>query len=50
MESKHILGIDVGATGTKGAIVELETGELVTERLKLPTPKPATPATPPAWR
>jgi polyphosphate glucokinase len=36
---KEILGIDVGATGTKGAIVDTKKGELITERFKLPTPK-----------
>jgi polyphosphate glucokinase len=41
---KKILGIDVGATGIKGAIVDIETGKLITERLKIKTPKPATPA------
>jgi len=40
---KEILGIDVGATGIKGAIVDIEKGELITERIKYPTPKPATP-------
>ena len=36
---KNVLGIDVGATGIKGAIVNLETGELVGERHKIPTPE-----------
>jgi len=40
---KEILGIDVGATGIKGAIVDIDKGELITERIKYPTPKPATP-------
>ena len=40
---KNILGIDVGASGIKGAVVDLEKGELLTERIKLSTPKPATP-------
>ncbi len=40
---QHILGIDVGATGIKGAIVDLSTGRLLTERLRVPTPQPATP-------
>ncbi|MEM9545800.1 MAG: ROK family protein [Bacteroidota bacterium] len=40
---ERILGIDVGATGIKGAVVNLEKGELTTERIKYPTPKPATP-------
>lgn len=39
----EVLGIDVGGTGIKGAIVNTETGELVTERHRIPTPKPATP-------
>ena len=38
-----ILGIDVGATGIKGAIVDPRSGELLTERIKIKTPKPATP-------
>jgi polyphosphate glucokinase len=38
----EILGIDVGGTGIKGAIVDVKTGELVTERYRLLTPKPAT--------
>jgi len=40
---KEILGIDVGATGIKGAIVNIEQGKLITDRIKYPTPKPATP-------
>jgi len=40
---KEILGIDVGATGIKGAIVDIEEGKLITDRIKYPTPKPATP-------
>ncbi len=37
------LGIDIGGSGIKGAIVDIETGELVTERHRIPTPRPATP-------
>ncbi len=40
---KKSLGIDVGATGIKGAIIDLTKGELITDRIKYPTPKPATP-------
>jgi polyphosphate glucokinase len=40
---KKVLGIDVGATGIKGAMVDVKKGELITERVKYPTPKPATP-------
>lgn len=43
MITEGILGIDVGATGIKGAIVDPKTGELLTERIKIKTPKPATP-------
>jgi polyphosphate glucokinase len=38
------LGIDIGGSGIKGAVVELATGELVTDRVRMPTPQPATPA------
>ena len=39
----EVLGIDIGGSGIKGAIVNTETGELVTERFRIPTPRPATP-------
>lgn len=39
----HVLGIDIGGTGVKGAPVNLATGELAADRLKIKTPKPATP-------
>ena len=35
----EILGIDVGGSGIKGAIVNMETGEMITERFRIPTPK-----------
>jgi polyphosphate glucokinase len=38
-----ILGIDIGGTGIKGALVNTQTGELTTERHRIPTPRPATP-------
>ncbi|OBI88612.1 polyphosphate glucokinase [Mycobacterium asiaticum] len=37
-------GIDVGGSGIKGAIVDLDTGQLIGDRIKLLTPQPATPA------
>ncbi len=40
----EILGIDIGGTGIKGAIVNTEKGELVTERFRIPTPKPSLPS------
>lgn len=39
----QILGIDVGGTGIKVAVVETETGELTSERVRIETPRPATP-------
>ncbi|MBA4607509.1 MULTISPECIES: polyphosphate--glucose phosphotransferase [Aeromicrobium] len=36
-------GIDIGGTGTKGAPVDLDSGSLVGERFRIPTPQPATP-------
>lgn len=37
------LGIDIGGTGIKGALVNTASGELLTERYRLLTPQPATP-------
>ena len=37
------LGIDIGGTGIKGAIVNTTTGERITERVRIKTPQPATP-------
>ena len=37
------LGIDIGGTGVKAAVVNTETGEMVSEKHRLLTPKPATP-------
>jgi polyphosphate glucokinase len=39
----EILGIDVGGSGIKGAIINVETGKLISERYRILTPKPATP-------
>ena len=36
-------GLDIGGSGIKGAPVDLDTGELTDERVKIDTPKPATP-------
>jgi len=38
-----VLGIDIGGSGIKGAPVDLETGELVSPRYRIPTPNPAKP-------
>lgn len=37
-------GIDIGGSGIKGAPVDLRTGEFVADRVRIPTPQPATPA------
>lgn len=39
----HILGVDIGGTGIKAAVVETQTGELISEHKRIPTPQPATP-------
>lgn len=39
----EVLGIDIGGTGIKGAVVELATGQLASERFRVDTPQPATP-------
>jgi len=38
-----IIGIDVGGSGIKGALVDLDTGEFTSERLRIPTPKKSNP-------
>jgi polyphosphate glucokinase len=39
-----VLGIDIGGSGIKGAIIDVETGEFMTERHRIPTPEEAKPA------
>ncbi|MGW7048422.1 polyphosphate--glucose phosphotransferase [Streptomyces avermitilis] len=39
----QIFGVDIGGSGTKGAPVDLDRGELTEERFKVLTPHPATP-------
>ncbi|KAA3610177.1 MAG: ROK family protein [Calditrichaeota bacterium] len=39
----QILGVDIGGSGIKGAIVDTKSGQLLAERHRIPTPKPATP-------
>lgn len=43
MKLEKILGIDIGGSGVKGAIVDTKKGKLLTERYRIPTPQPATP-------
>ena len=35
----EVLGIDIGGSGMKGALVDVETGEMTTERFRIPTPE-----------
>lgn len=39
----EVLGIDIGGSGIKAAIVDISKGELVSERLRIPTPQPSLP-------
>ena len=39
----RVLGIDIGGTGIKAAPVDVAAGRPVADRVKLPTPRPATP-------
>jgi polyphosphate glucokinase len=38
-----LLGIDIGGSGVKGALVDTKKGKLITDRLRIPTPQPAKP-------
>jgi len=38
------IGVDVGGSGIKAAAVDLDTGELVSQRHRVPTPQPSAPA------
>ncbi len=39
----EILGVDIGGSGVKAAVVDTARGELLSERLRRPTPQPAEP-------
>ena len=39
----HILGIDIGGSGIKGAPVDIQHGQLLRDRLRHDTPQPSTP-------
>ena len=41
--AKRAIGIDIGGTGIKAAVVDTKAGELVTERLRVATPEGAEP-------
>lgn len=40
----QVLGLDVGGSGIKGALVDTQAGTMLTERHRISTPHPATPA------
>lgn len=40
---RNVIGIDVGGSGIKGAPVDLGAGAFAAERIRIPTPQPATP-------
>ena len=42
-QDMHILGIDIGGSGIKGAPVNIADGTLAAERQRVPTPSPSTP-------
>jgi polyphosphate glucokinase len=42
-DSGVVLGIDIGGSGIKGALVDVATGELVERRFRVPTPQPSKP-------
>ncbi|MBX6763207.1 MAG: ROK family protein [Rubrobacteraceae bacterium] len=39
----NVFGLDIGGSGIKGAPVDIETGRLLSERVRVGTPQPATP-------
>ena len=40
---RHAIGLDIGGSGIKAAVVDTVGGELISERVRLKTPRPATP-------
>ena len=38
-----VLGIDIGGSGIKGALIDVDAGELVEKRYRIPTPQPSKP-------
>jgi len=42
--TQPVLGIDIGGSGIKGALVDLEAGDFASDRLRIPTPDKSTPA------
>ncbi len=44
MRPTAVIGVDIGGSGIKAAPVDLDSGDLVADRVRLDTPQPATPA------
>ncbi len=44
MQNQPVLGIDIGGSGIKGALVDLAAGDFAAPRLRIPTPSKSTPA------
>jgi len=44
MTTQPVLGIDIGGSGIKGALVDLDAGDFTSDRLRIPTPEKSTPA------
>ncbi len=43
MKRQCVLGIDIGGSGVKGAIVDIKKGEFYSDRIRIPTPSSHTP-------
>ncbi|HQZ00064.1 MAG TPA: ROK family protein [Propionicimonas sp.] len=43
MQNRVVLGIDIGGSGIKGALVDLDAGDFASERVRIPTPAASTP-------
>ena len=43
MSESRVIGVDIGGSGVKAALVDLDRGELASDRPRLDTPQPATP-------
>lgn len=42
-DDAYAIGVDIGGSGIKAAVVDVRTGQFVGERTRIPTPQPATP-------
>ena len=43
VDPTYVLGVDIGGSGMKAAIVDPVAGQMITDRFRIPTPQPATP-------